>query len=866
MLTIKCKMCGGTIEFETGATVGVCDSCGTKQTLPRLNDDRKANLYDRANHFRRNNEYDKAMSIYEQILNEDSTDAESYWSIVLCKYGIEYVEDPTTHKRVPTVNRAQFTSVVADEDYKKAIEYADISQKIIYEEEAATIDQIQKGILEISEKEEPFDVFICYKETDNNGRRTQDSVLANDLYHQLVQEGFKVFFSRITLEDKLGSAYEPYIFAALNSAKVMVVLGTKPEHFNAVWVKNEWSRYLSLIKKGDKKMLIPAYRDMDPYDLPEEFSHLQAQDMTKLGFMQDLIRGIKKIIGTDNRQEQKNTFIVAESGNNANALALIKRGNIALEDEDWEKANEFFDNALNVEAENSVAYLGLFLASKKVSSLDALFNRYSSNLSDSTIREYVAAQEEHIALMSDEYQIPGYLAREDIARKYQFELGYDSRYSNSVKEKSKALSELKSDRLLSRALQFANGETEHQISSFMDNLTRLYDDRIDKNEADDHSNKLRKEEEYRAFIDGVDEKIKQLSSGLMKKRAADYLNVVERFENAKTAEEFYGIEKEFKKFGDYQDAVRLSVESNDRAEKITKENHDKEEVLRRKKKKKITIIASLVVAIIVVVLSYGYYRENYDYKYLYNKATKLAINGEYEEAIQLFEKLGDYENSELSLTITRYNYGIDLMLSGDYSAALQMLRQTLGYADSREIIDSILAEAPLVSLDYHGTLSRGLVVVFGEYDGTPLEWIVADFDDDGVILVCKDYLPSGMMRFDRHDNSWRDSEIRIWLNDSFYDDAFSDDEKNLILPYSTGNELSDSDNVFLLSVDEAERYQDLFEPDGTGWWLRTAGDYSELNGTNDVAFVGGMGAIQIYTHGAAPKYPKMIRPAIRISF
>ena len=111
-------------------------------------------------------------------------------------------------------------------------------------------------------------------------------MLANDLYHQLTQEGFKVFFARITLEDKLGTAYEPYIFAALNSAKVMVVLGTKPEYFNAVWVKNEWSRYLALVKNsGGKKMLIPAYKDMDPYDLPEEFSHLQAQDMGKLGFI-----------------------------------------------------------------------------------------------------------------------------------------------------------------------------------------------------------------------------------------------------------------------------------------------------------------------------------------------------------------------------------------------------------------------------------------------------------------------------------------------------------------------------------------------------------------------------------------------------
>ena len=293
MSIFKCKMCGGTIEFNPGDTVGVCDSCGTKQTLPRLDDDRRANLYDRANHFRRNNDFDKAAGIYEQILNEDNTDAEAYWSLVLCHYGIEYVEDPQSRKRIPTVNRAQFTSIFDDDNYKSALHYADGYQKELYEDEAKAINEIQKGILAISQKEEPFDVFICYKETDNSGRRTQDSVLANDLYHQLTQEGFKVFFSRITLEDKLGTAYEPYIFAALNSAKVMVVLGTKPEYFNAVWVKNEWSRYLSLVKNSNgKKMLIPAYKDMDPYDLPEEFSHLQAQDMSKLGFMQDLIRGI----------------------------------------------------------------------------------------------------------------------------------------------------------------------------------------------------------------------------------------------------------------------------------------------------------------------------------------------------------------------------------------------------------------------------------------------------------------------------------------------------------------------------------------------------------------------------------------------
>ena len=227
------------------------------------------------------------------------------------------------------------------------------------------IDDIQKGILEISNKEEPFEVFICYKETDANGRRTPDSVLATDLYHQLTNEGFKVFFSRITLEDKLGTAYEPYIFAALNSAKVMVVLGTKPEYFNAVWVKNEWSRYLALIKNSKNKVLIPAYKDMDPYDLPEEFSHLQAQDMSKLGFMQDLIRGIKKITVSDTPKQDEKETVVVNSGS-ANLSSLLRRVSIFLEDGDWKAANEYCEKVLDIEPENSQAYIGKLMADLKL--------------------------------------------------------------------------------------------------------------------------------------------------------------------------------------------------------------------------------------------------------------------------------------------------------------------------------------------------------------------------------------------------------------------------------------------------------------------------------------------------------------------
>ncbi|MBE6976557.1 MAG: TIR domain-containing protein [Ruminococcaceae bacterium] len=363
MSVLKCKICGGSLEFDRDASVCVCQYCGTKQTLPKLSGEHSSALYQRADHFRRNNDFDKAISIYEQILNENSTDAEAYWSLVLCRYGIEYVEDPKSNKRIATVNRMQYTSVLADEDYKAAIKYAEPEQRAIYEAEAKEIDTIQKGILAISQKEEPFDVFICYKETDNNGRRTQDSVLANDLYHQLDNEGYKVFFSRITLEDKLGSAYEPYIFAALNSAKVMVVIGTKPEYFNAVWVRNEWSRFLTLIKNGANKVLIPAYRDMDPYDLPEEFSHLQAQDMSKLGFMQDLIRGIEKLTGVSKPKFVQEQPVVQ---NAANTAPLLRRVYLFLEDGDWSSANEYCEKVLDLDPECGEAYLGKLMVALKI--------------------------------------------------------------------------------------------------------------------------------------------------------------------------------------------------------------------------------------------------------------------------------------------------------------------------------------------------------------------------------------------------------------------------------------------------------------------------------------------------------------------
>ena len=372
MAVLKCKMCGGTLNVTEGMTVCECEYCGTQQTITTSQDENMQALFNRANILRMKSEFDKAEQLYEKLVQNNPEDAEAHWGLILCKFGIEYVEDPATFKRIPTCHRTSFDSIIADEDYKEAIRCADTVQRGVYEREAKEIDRLQKEILALSAKEEPYDVFICYKESDG-GSRTPDSVIANDIYHQLTNEGFKVFYAAITLEDKLGSAYEPCIFAALNSAKVMLAIGTKPEYFTAVWVRNEWSRFLKMMKTDRSKLLIPCYKDMDAYELPEEFAHLQAQDMSKIGFINDIVRGIKKVIVKDEPKPAAKAAPAVPSGN-PTVNSLLKRTFIFLEDGDWASADEYCEKVLDLDPENAEAYLGKLMAELKVKKRESLKN------------------------------------------------------------------------------------------------------------------------------------------------------------------------------------------------------------------------------------------------------------------------------------------------------------------------------------------------------------------------------------------------------------------------------------------------------------------------------------------------------------
>ena len=738
MAIIKCKMCGGDIEISADKTFGTCEYCGSTMTLPKTDDGQRLSLFNRGTHLRRNGEFDKAAAIYERLIGENDADAEAHWNLLLCRYGIEYVQDPASGERIPTCHRASFDSILNDVDYQAALKYSDGVARSLYEKEAQRIASLQKDILAISQKETPFDVFICYKESDENGKRTKDSALAQDIYYQLTDAGYKVFFARITLEDKLGQEYEPYIFAALHSAKVMVVVGTKPEYLNAVWVKNEWSRYLALMRTDRSRLLIPCYRDMDPYDMPEELSMLQSQDMGKIGFIQDLIRGVKKVVDAAKPQEAvtetvKETVVVHNEGG-SNVQALLKRGNMALEDGEWSKADEFFEQVLNQDAECGAAYLGKFLARVECRSAKAYADAFVEDVKDDAPDEKNAdacePDEAFIAACVGKYTVPGILSGEKIRQMLEFDLGYcvtSDHYALRAEEAQEAFDE---DKDLMRAVKYASNEVKtitEGIRQTLDTLRRdaqqrekvecaaitaNYRDFLTKNEARlerEHPQRLKEAQEQKKAA-AKTKRTTTIALGAATVVIAVVLlitNVIIPSSNYSKAEEmlavgeYDGAIEAFTALGDYKDARErvMQIEEQQENERLAREAAEEE--------------ARNAQA--------------------YADAEALLANGDYDGAAEAFEALGGYQDAAARAQDCPYMEAEQLQAQGKTAEAAIAFGKIAGYKDARErslaLWDTIAVRVPLAAMWSHTAALKtdGTVIAVGNNDDGQCD--VSDWTD-----------------------------------------------------------------------------------------------------------------------------------------
>ncbi len=298
-LVYECECCGGTFEKRKEGEY-YCYHCGYVKYIETTTSGEIISLLNQANALRNKGEFDDACEIYQNVTIKDENNPEGYWGMFLCEYGIMHVQDPKSGKFVPTCNRASLTPITKDANLQKAIDLSSGAQKEDIKQKADQIEKIREKILTLSQNEQPYDVFICYKRTasieDGRETYTEDAQQAREIYDILNGVGYKVFFAEKTLQNLAGSEYEPIIFNALNTSKVMLVVCSDPVYINAPWVKNEWRRFIKLMEYNEDKKLIPVMAGgMKAGRLPDHLKKFQGLEIN-VSFKDNLLESLKRCI------------------------------------------------------------------------------------------------------------------------------------------------------------------------------------------------------------------------------------------------------------------------------------------------------------------------------------------------------------------------------------------------------------------------------------------------------------------------------------------------------------------------------------------------------------------------------------------
>jgi hypothetical protein len=125
----------------------------------------------------------------------------------------------------------------------------------------------------------------------------------------------------------------------------------------------------------------------------------------------------------------------------------------------------------------------------------------------------------------------------------------------------------------------------------------------------------------------------------------------------------------------------------------------------------------------------------------------------------------------------------------------------------------------------------GNIVTLGNYKG-PIEWQVLEVKDNKALLLSKHILFRNV--YDKKDSgTWETSSLRKYLNGKFYENCFTQSEKNAIITSNIKVNSGDTkDRIYLLSVEEVNKYfkndQERIAvslEDGCehAWWLRCCG-------------------------------------------
>ena len=323
---LECKNCGAELDYDERQNgVITCRYCKMSFVLPKekqisevltslkIGETELANC-----------SFERAYTAFAKAAELDGTEPEAYFGMALAEQKVQYLKDTVNDKLQPICHEVSEKKFKDNANFKKAISLATAEQKKVYEKRAAEIDDIREKFRALEKSGLNYDAFICVKVSKDDGKgHTEDRFAAEKIYRTLKDEGFKPFFSEEEIGARTGTDYEAMILYALHKAKCLIIVCFNESYLRTKWVKNEYTRYISMQSLGQKSKdsIAIVFKDSPIEKLPGVRGKLQGVNFkdafaskTLTDFVSRQVYGEKKI------GKKKTPMIVAAAL--AGALAI----------------------------------------------------------------------------------------------------------------------------------------------------------------------------------------------------------------------------------------------------------------------------------------------------------------------------------------------------------------------------------------------------------------------------------------------------------------------------------------------------------------------------------------------------------------
>ena len=333
---------------------------------------------------------------------------------------------------------------------------------------------------------------------------------------------------------------------------------------------------------------------------------------------------------------------------NASTESLTKRIKLFINDEEWAKADAYCENLLDREPENAEIYFLKFLATHHKKSIE--------ELEDKKYLEYIGDRNYQKAL--------GFSSGELKDALFDYERGVNKRKAilqvNALSRKNDLTSKFEALELINNHKDIQ--EFEGKGEKLAEDIKKTIENKISSATAETVKRIV-------ALCDSEIEKAPELFEGFdYKKKSEERIQFLEK----KEAEE--------------RETRRIKAEELRKREEERKAAEEKSA-----KKRRVFIIVGAIA--LVIIIAYAVAIRIIIPNNNYNKAVRLKESGKYQNAIEAFEEMNGYKDSEQQIkecnSGIQYEEAIELMNDGNYQEAITVFRSLDDFRDSYEMINKI---------------------------------------------------------------------------------------------------------------------------------------------------------------------------------